>query len=170
MLQECGMQSCGISILNETKQTKRNKQMKHKLFLSVLCNAPCFCLQLRFCCQFVSWRVQLFLWRWLVEGFLQNHGDLFFSRMSACLSIVFDFESALHTAGRAQWTHENSFFLYGLVTVCLCFVKRDGQFFVHVLFKSRIQILLHVGTCVSTVRKNPVCWKHLEFWETLLFS
>ena len=32
MLQECGMQSCGISILNETKQTKRNKQMKHKQF------------------------------------------------------------------------------------------------------------------------------------------
>ena len=32
MLQECGMQSCGISILNETNQTKRNKQMKHKQF------------------------------------------------------------------------------------------------------------------------------------------
>ena len=32
MLQECGMPSCGISILNETKQTKRNKQMKHKQF------------------------------------------------------------------------------------------------------------------------------------------
>ena len=26
MLQECGMPSCGISILNETKQTKRNKR------------------------------------------------------------------------------------------------------------------------------------------------
>ena len=32
MLQECGMPSCGISILNETKQTKRNKHMKHKQF------------------------------------------------------------------------------------------------------------------------------------------
>ena len=48
MLQECGVQSCGISILNETKQTKRNKQMKHDFFLSVLCNAPCFAVRFLF--------------------------------------------------------------------------------------------------------------------------
>ena len=48
MLQECGMQSCGISILNETKQTKRNKQMKHKQFWVFLCNALCFAVRFLF--------------------------------------------------------------------------------------------------------------------------
>ena len=87
MLQECGMQSCGISILNETKQTKRNKQMKHKqLFLSVLCNAPCFAVRF-FICQFVSWRVQLFCGNDLLKGSCKTTETGSFPERLACLSI-----------------------------------------------------------------------------------
>ena len=48
MLQECGMQSCGISIFkrNETNETKQTNETQ--TILSVLCNAPCFAVRFLF--------------------------------------------------------------------------------------------------------------------------
>ena len=52
--------------------------------------------------------------------------------------------------------------LHGLGTG-IFFVKGFGQF---PMVWDEYRLLLHVETCVSMVRKIPVCWRHLEFWET----
>ena len=49
----------------------------------------------------------VFLWKWLVEGFLQNHGNRFISRTPACLSTDLFVGLVLHVAGSARWTHES---------------------------------------------------------------
>ena len=142
MLQECGMQSCGISILNETKQTKRNKQMKHKQFW-VFC-AMLLVLQLGFClsvCQLASAIfAKMTCWRVLAKPRRQVHFQ------NTCMPVNrFDFEFVLHTAGSAQWTHENSFWLVlGMVTV-LAFC-REGQ--------SVFPVLL----CWKWIQTLVACW------------
>ena len=100
------------------------------------------------------------LWRWLVKGFLQNHGDLFFSRTPACMSMR-DSESVLHIVGSAQWTRTHGGPSW--IEDWHSFVQGFGQF---PWFEDEYRPLLHVGACVSMVRKIPVCWRHLAFWET----
>ena len=88
------MSSCGISILNETKQTNETQTV-----LSVLCNAPC--LAAKFFCQFVSWRVQ-FCGDDLLKGSGQTtETSSFPEHVHVCQSICF-FGLVLHTTGNAQ--------------------------------------------------------------------
>ena len=98
MLQDEKMQSCGIFNLNETNET--NETWNPNKFV-------CFQCALFFICSWdllsVCRLMGAVLWRWLVKGFLQNHGDLFFSRTPACMSMR-DSESVLHILGSAQWT------------------------------------------------------------------
>ena len=55
-------------------------------------------------------------------------------------------------------------FIHGLRSGIL-FVKGFGQIS---MFEDEYRLLLHVEVCVSMVRKIPVCWRHLAFWETFV--
>ena len=104
------------------------------------------------CSQCIIWRGAVFLVRMTCQRVLaQNHGDLLFSRIYACMSMS-DGEFAL------QYSRERTVNSLEL----LMFTSSDelGDEY------SFLVCLLHVGTCVSMVRKIPVCWRHLEFWET----
>ena len=127
-----------LNFKNETKQTKRNKQMKHKQFW-VFC-AMLLVLQLGFylsVCQLASAVfAKMTCWRVLAKPRRQVHFQ------NTCMFVNrFDFEFVLHTTGSAQWTHGNSFLVLGMVTV-LVFCREGWSVFPVLLLWKRIQTLV----------------------------